>query len=96
MQREGLIELIPQMANVGLQFVVGSNVIVSTETKCVLADNNIWIGDNVSWGSIARLPLETTITLRLQLFSKEGDGIICGVGAIKLFDEYGYLLQGDH
>lgn len=43
---------------------------------------------------LARMPMETTIVLRLNLFAKEGDGLTVGVGALKLFDENGFLMQG--
>jgi len=61
----------------------------------VIADNNQLINHKVSWGSFAKMPLETTIVFKVELFAKEGDGVTCGVGAIKMFDENGYLVQGE-
>jgi hypothetical protein len=41
------------------------------------------------------MPLETTIIVKLVIYSKEGEGDVAGVGAIKLFDENGFIVQGD-
>ena len=101
-----MIDIHPYMINVSVQLVCGSNVLPlvcggnvlqSFKTKFAVADNNQFIMDKVSWNNItiSKLPMESTVVFKLQLFSKEGEGIVCGVGAMKLFDEYGYLLQGE-
>ncbi len=74
------------MMNITVTFVVGRHIVQSTETKVVLADNNQTINDRISWGSIAKMPMETTIVFTIQVFSKEGEGLTCGVGALKIFD----------
>ena len=84
----------PYMYNICVQFVLGSTVLHTTETKYVLADNNQFIGDKISWNIISKMPMETVLTFKIHLYTKEGDGIVCGVGAMKLFDEYGYIYQG--
>lgn len=58
------------MMNLTVTFVIGRHIIYSTDTKVVLADNNLILNDKVSWGSIAKMPLETTIVFTLQVFSK--------------------------
>lgn len=74
------------MMNVTVQFVVGSRVLASLESRCVLADNSQQIGEKLSWGMLARMPMETSIVFKLSIFAKEGDGFTYGVGALKLFD----------
>jgi hypothetical protein len=86
MRRKNLVEIMPYILNVAVQFVVGSNVFYSAETHFVIADNNQLIADRVSWGTVARLPMEATVVVKVQLFSKEGEGMVVGVGAMKLFD----------
>ena len=39
--------------------------------------------------------LETSLVLKVKVHSKEGESVICGVGVLKLFDEWGYLKQGE-
>lgn len=80
--------------NVSVQFVVGSRVLITLESRCVLADNTQQFGEKLSWGMIARMPMETSIVFKLSIFAKEGDGFTYGVGALKLFDENGFLVQG--
>jgi hypothetical protein len=60
----------------------------------VIADNHQIINDKIEWSTISRLPLETNVVFKLILYEKEGNGITFGVGALKLFDENGFLLQG--
>jgi hypothetical protein len=95
LRRKNLIDIVPYMLNVVVQFVVGSNIIETFEGRHILADNNQHIGDKFYWGTIARMPMETTAVFKVNIYSKEGDGIVVGVGAMKLYDENGYLLQGE-
>lgn len=60
----------------------------------MLADNCQQLGERLSWGQLARMPMETSIVFRLSIFAKEGDGFTFGVGALKLFDENGFMAQG--
>ena len=94
-RRKNLIDIVPYMLNVVVQFVVGSNIIETFEGRHILSDNNQYIGDKFHWGTIARMPMETTAVFKVNIYSKEGDGIVVGVGAMKLYDENGYLLQGE-
>ena len=74
------------MMNISVQFVLGSNVLHSVESRFVLADNNQIVGDKISWNTIAKLPMETSMVVKLQMFSREGEGVVVGVGGCKLFD----------
>ena len=40
------------------------------------------------------MPMETTLVLKVQMFTREGEGSCFGVGAVKLFDSCGFLRQG--
>jgi hypothetical protein len=93
-KRKNEVEIVPFMMNLAVQFVIGSRVLASLDSKFVLADDCQPIGEKLSWGVLARMPLETTIVFRLNVFAKEGDGFTFGVGALKLFDENGFLVQG--
>lgn len=86
LKNKKMIDLIPFMLNINIMFVVGCNELYSTDTKFVIADNNQIISHKVSWGSLSKMPLETTIVFKVQIYAKEGDGVTCGVGALKLFD----------
>jgi hypothetical protein len=82
------------MMNIAVQFVVGSRILASLESRFILADNSQQLGDKLSWGMLAKMPMETSIVFKLSIFAKEGDGFTYGVGALKLFDENGFLVQG--
>lgn len=86
LRRKSLIDIVPYMLNVVVQFVVGNNILETFEGKHILTENNQHIGDRFNWGTIARMPMETTVIFKVNIYSKEGDGIIAGVGAMKLYD----------
>lgn len=39
--------------------------------------------------------METSAIFKVQVFEKEGNGVNCGIGVLKLFDDNGYLKQGE-
>lgn len=95
-KRKNEVEIVPFMMNLSVQIVIGNRILASLESRFVLADNSQPITERLSWGTLAKLPMEATIVFKLNVFAKEGDGFTFGVGALKLFDEYGFLMQGRH
>ena len=65
-----MIDMIPFMFNIRVVFVVGCNELYSTETKFVIADNNQVVNHRVSCGSLSKMPLETTIVFKAQIYAK--------------------------
>lgn len=45
------------MLSISIEFVVGSKILQSLQTKFVIADNNQAIGDKISWGTLAKMPM---------------------------------------
>ncbi len=45
---------------------------------------------------VCNLMMEINIVFKVKVYSKEGEGTTVGVGVLKLFDEFGYMLQGKH
>ncbi len=80
--------------NVTTQFVIGNRILSTIESKNVLADNHQTIGEKISWNILAKMPMETSIVFKVNIFTKEGEGFTYGVGALKLFDENAFLVQG--
>lgn len=95
MRRQAKVDFIPHMMNVAVTFVIGANIMHSVETKYAIADNHQLVNDTLRWNIVAKMPMETTIVFKVQLYSKEGEGVTCGVGALKLFDENGFMVQGE-
>lgn len=95
LKRRNMIDLIPYMMNVMVQFALGNRILYSAETKYVIADNHQLVGEKIAWSIVSKMPLETNIIVKLVMYAKEGEGDVVGVGAMKLFDENGFLIQGD-
>ena len=74
------------MMSITTQFVIGNKILISIESKYVLADNHQIIGQKLSWNILAKMPMETTIVFKVNICTKEGEGFTYGVGALKLFD----------
>ena len=70
LKNKKMIDLIPFMFNINVVFVVGCNEFYSTETKYVIADNNQVINHKINWGSLSKIPLETTIVFKVQIYAK--------------------------
>ena len=64
------------------------------KVSCVVVDNHQNVRQTVFWTTIAKIPMESTLVVKLQMFSREGEGGCWGGGAIKLFDQNGFLRQG--
>jgi len=84
------------MMNLTIQLVVGSRILANLESRSVIADHAQAFAERLKWDklTLARLPMETSIVFKLNIYAKEGDGFTYGVGALKLFDENGFLVQG--
>lgn len=80
--------------NITVELVIGNRILSTIEGRFVLADNHQIIGEKLNWGVIAKMPMETTIVFKLSIYAKEGDGFTFGVGALKLFDDNAFLVQG--
>lgn len=86
MKRKNILDLVPYMMNIAVQFSLGNKILYSVETKYVIADNHQHVAEKIVWNTISRMPLETTIIFKLIVYAKEGEGDVVGVGAMKLFD----------
>lgn len=60
----------------------------------LLFENNPQINQTIQCMPLSQMMMETSVVLKVRVYSAEGKGVVCGVGVIKLFDEYGYLRQG--
>lgn len=81
-----MVDLVPYMMNVVIQFALGNKILSNHETRYVIADNHQVLDEKISWGTLAKMPMETVIVFKLYIYAKEGEGDIVGVGALKLFD----------
>ena len=96
--------LFPYQFNVSVElYYNGEPIFVSNErdseredTQMILIEENPKINQVIQCLPLSQIMLETSLVLKLKVFSREGDGVYCGVGVIKLFDEYGYLRQGNY
>ena len=57
LKRDNLLDFVPYMMNVMVQFVVGSTILHSVETKHTLVDNNQTFHEKINWNNIAKMPL---------------------------------------
>lgn len=95
-RRKNEVEVLPFMMNLTVQLAIGSRVLAALDSRAVIADNAQLISERLHWHklTLARLPMETSMVFKLNIFAKEGEGFTYGVGALKLFDENGFLVQG--
>lgn len=52
----------------------------------ILFEDHPLINETLQFIPLSQIMMETSVLFKLRIFSKEGDGVVCGTGVIKLFD----------
>ena len=84
------------MVSIVIEYTYGSEVIFKDETQTVIAGAHVGINEKMIYNLVCNLMMEINIVFKVKVYSKEGEGTTVGVGVLKLFDEFGYMLQGKH
>jgi hypothetical protein len=82
------------MTTVSIEYLYGNEVILKDESRPVIASAHVGINEKIVYELVCNLMMEINVVFKVKVWSKEGEGTTVGVGVMKLFDEFGYLVQG--
>lgn len=74
------------MCTLAVEMMLGCKIFYRQEVDPFTAYNHSGLDCKVQLGLLSKLPLETCLVFTIKVHSKEGDGIVCGIGVLKLFD----------
>lgn len=84
------------MVSIVIEYTYGNEVVFKDETQTIVAGSHVGINEKMIYNLVCNLMMEMKIVFKVKVYSKEGEGSTVGVGVLKLFDEFGYILQGKH